>query len=205
MDAHGRNIGLSKMICMLKLSSLICILTLIVILSGGCSNRNKGVGSNFKASIENITPNIFEGSDIQRIQSAINAARGTTNKIFIPARNSNGTNLWLIDSAILIPANMTVILNNCTIQLSDQCRDNMFRSANVGVGITDPKWINNINILGMGDVHLKGADNPRASGDGARTLVSSPQKGRVSYGSDAGKAGIKQRGDWRNIIILIAT
>ncbi len=27
---------------------------------------------------------------------------------------------------------------------------------------------------------------------------------RISYGSDAGKEGIKQKGDWRNIMILMA-
>lgn len=159
---------------------------------------------------QDITPNQFEGSDVQRIQSAIEAAKGTTGKVFIPSRNSNRTNLWLLDSAILIPGNMTVILDNCTIQLSDQCRDNMFRSDNVGIGITDPVRIENISIIGIGDVMLKGAINPRATGDGARTLTLNPdeekEKGnwRVSYGSDAGKEGKKQKGDWRNIMILMA-
>ncbi|MCK5465849.1 MAG: hypothetical protein KAI95_22625, partial [Bacteroidales bacterium] len=74
---------------------------------------------------QNITPNQFEGNDIHRIRSAIEAAKATTGKVVIPPVNSNGTNLWLLDSAILIPGNMTVILDNCTIQLSDQCRDNM--------------------------------------------------------------------------------
>jgi polygalacturonase len=61
-----------------------------------------------------------------------------------------------------------------------------------------------VNIIGIGEVILKGAENPRATGDGARTLVASPREGRVSYGSDAGKEGIRQKGDWRNIMILIA-
>jgi polygalacturonase len=157
-----------------------------------------------------ITPNQFKGNDIQRIRSAIEAAKATNGKVFIPSRNSNGTNLWLLDSAILIPSNMTIILDNCTIQLSDQCRDNMFRSDNVGIGITDPGRNENISILGIGEVMLKGANNPRASGDGARTLALDPgaekEKGnwRISYGSDAGKEGKKQKGDWRNIMILMA-
>ncbi len=176
--------------------SIPILLILVLNILGSCSNPNK-----------NITPNQFEGSDIQRIQSAIDAAEGTTNKIFIPSRNSNGTNIWLLDSAILLPDSMTVILDNCTIQLSDQCRDNMFRSNNVGIGIVNPKWNYNISLIGIGDVVLKGADNPRATGDGARTLILKPDdaKGnwRVSYGSDAGKEGIKQKGDWRNIMILM--
>ena len=177
--------------------SIPILLILVLNILGSCSNPNK-----------NITPNQFEGSDIQRIQSAIDAAEGTTNKIFIPSGNSNGTNIWMLDSAILLPGSMTVILDNCTIQLSDQCRDNMFRSNNVGIGIVNPKWNYNISLIGIGDVVLKGADNPRATGDGARTLILKPDdaKGnwRVSYGSDAGKEGIKQKGDWRNIMILMA-
>jgi polygalacturonase len=173
----------------IKLTIILYFLFLV-----GCSSQNAG----------DITPNQFEGSDIQRIRAAIDAAEGRTNKVVIPSRNSNETNIWLIDSAILLPSNMTIILDNCTVQLSDKCRDNMFRSDNVGIGITDPEENYNISITGIGNVYLKGAENPRATGDGARTLVSSPQKGRVSYGSDAGKEGMKQKGDWRNIMILMA-
>ena len=105
---------------------------------------------------------------------------------------------------------MTIILDNCTLQLSDKCRDNMFRSNNVGIGISNPEWNKNINIIGIGDVYLKGADNPRATGDSNRKLTLDPEKEkksgnwRVSYGSDAEKKGIKQKGDWRNIMILMA-
>ena len=154
--------------------------------------------------VQIITPNDFKGSDIERIQAAINAAKKTTHKIVIPQRNSNGTNVWKIDSAILLPGNMTVILDNCIIQLSDSCRDNMFRSDNVGIGITNPVWNYNISIIGVGDVLLKGADNPRSTGDAYRTLMQDPINGRVSYGSDAGKKDRKQKGDWRNNLIQIA-
>lgn len=187
---------------MLRFSYLISFISLIIILSVSCSNRENTIG--------NITPNQFEGTDIQRIQSAVDAAKGTTNKIFIPSVNANGTNLWLLDSAILLPDSMTVILDNCTIQLSDQCRDNMFRSDNVGIGVKSPKWNHSISIIGLGEVFLKGADNPRSTGDGARMLTLNPDKEaekgnwRVSYGSDAGQEGIKQKGDWRNIMILMA-
>jgi polygalacturonase len=158
----------------------------------------------YQENLTAITPNDFTGSDIERIRAAINAAKNTTRKIVIPQRNSNGTNLWKIDSAILLPGNMTVILDNCIIQLSDLCRDNMFRSDNVGIGITNPEWNYNISIVGIGDVRLKGADNPRSTGDAYRTLTLTPVKGRVSYGSDAGKKGAKQKGDWRNNLIQIA-
>lgn len=174
------------------------------LLSNSCSVEEKN------NRITQINPNQFEGTDIQRIQHAIDEASGTTNKVFIPSENSNGTNVWLLDSAILLPGNMTVILDNCTLQLSDKCRDNMFRSNNVGIGITDPSWNRSISIIGIGDVYLKGANNPRATGDSNRTLTLDPEKEkkagnwRVSYANDAGREGIKQKGDWRNILILMA-
>jgi hypothetical protein len=166
-----------------------------IMLAQGIQQQNK---------YHDITPDNFDGSDIQRIRSAIASAKGTTNKVVIPMRNSNGTNIWKIDSAILIPSNMTVVLDNCIIQLSDQCRDNMFRSDNVGIGITNPKWNYNISIVGIGDVILRGADNPRSTGDAYRKLVLNNQNGRVSYGSDSGKEGVKQKGDWRNNMIQMA-
>lgn len=166
-----------------------------------CTHQDKGI----------ITPNQFEGCDIERIQAAVDMAAKITGKVVIPATNENGSGIWLIDSAILLPGNMTVILDNCTIQLSDSCRDNMFRSDNVGIGITDPHWNQNIHIVGVGHVVLQGADNPRATGDAAKKLSRSPDKDiedtgnyHISYGTDAGKEGMKQTGDWRNIMILMA-
>ncbi len=174
-----------------------------VILSGGFS-RHTGLPA------EDITPNAFKGTDTERIRQAIAKAAGSTNTVRIPSANTNGTSVWMIDEAILLPSNIRIILDNCTMQLSDQSRDNMFRSSNVGEGITDPRWNENIKIIGIGSVVLKGAANPRSTGDGGRTLTQDPKKEqdngnwRVSYGSDAGKAGQRQKGDWRNILILIA-
>lgn len=179
---------------------IIVFLILLSAFLSGCGSL-KGDVNNFVPVV--ITPNQFTGSDTERIQAAVDKASQSTGRIVIPADNSNGTHVWLLDSAILLPGGMKVILDNCTIQLSDSCRDNMFRSENVGIGITDPVWINDISIIGIGDVLLKGADNPRSTGDGNRTLVYENQPGRVSYGSDAGKEGVKQTGDWRNILILM--
>src|SRR5690606_38444757 len=84
-----------------------------------------------------------------------------------------------------------------------------FRSDNAGLGVENPEWNKNIHIIGQGNVVLKGADNPRATGDGARKLTLDPleerKKGnwRVSYGSDAAHPDRKQTDDWRNIMILI--
>ncbi len=158
-----------------------------------------------------VSPNQFKkGTDSDRIEAAIKLARKTSGVVTIPAVNANGTKIWSIDRAILLPSDITVFLENCTIQLSDSCRDNMFRSDNVGMDVTDPVWNKNIHIIGLGEVFLKGANNPRSTGDGGRTLTLDPDaeqaKGnwRVSYGTDAGKPDRKQKGDWRNILILIA-
>lgn len=163
--------------------------------------------SNAQAGRE-ITPNDFTGSDTQRIEAAIRTAKGTTGKVIvIPQENTNGSGCWKIDRAILLPSNTTLILDNCTVQLSDSCRDNMFRSDNVGIGITHPEWNHHIHIIGVGDVYLKGADNPRSTGDAYRTLTLTPENEtnwRISYGSDAGKSSEKQKGDWRNNLIQIA-
>ncbi len=155
---------------------------------------------------EPITPNQFKGSDSDRIEAAIAAAKGTVNTVIIPPVNaSTGTDLWLIDRAILLPSDMTVVIDNCTIQLSDKARDNWFRSDNIGLGITEPKWNRNISIVGIGKAMLKGADNPRATGDYGRFLTTkSDFRGKLSYGTDAGKEGVRQKSDWRNIGILIA-
>lgn len=159
---------------------------------------------------EPVNPNQFKGTDSERIQKAIDAAGRKGSVVRIPFSNANGSFIWKLDHAILLPGNITVLLDNCIIQLSDACRDNMFRSKNVGSGITHPGWLNNINLIGIGKVVLKGADNPRSTGDGARTLVLDPdneiarKNWRVSYGSDAAHPERKQTGDWRNIMILIA-
>lgn len=157
-----------------------------------------------------ISPHDFEGTDTERIQQAVDAACESGQVVRIPGFNQNGSRIWMIDSAILLPSDISIVMDNCTLQLSDRSRDNLFRSDNVGAGITDPDWNENIFIKGIGRVVLSGADNPRSTGDGGRTLELDPQKAqedgnwRVSYGSDAGKPGVRQKGDWRNILILMA-
>ena len=168
------------------------------------------LAANTFSNIENESnPNTFSGTDTERIMLAIEEAKGASKIVRIPHFNANGTRKWMIDSALLLPSNITIVLDNCTLQLSDTSRDNMFRSDNVGLGVEDPVWNENIRIYGVGNAVLKGADNPRATGDGARMLTLDPKgeqdKGnwRVSYGTDAGKPDVKQKGDWRNIMMLI--
>jgi hypothetical protein len=124
---------------------------------------------------------------------------------------------WLLARAILLPENTTVLLQNCRIKLSDKCRDNFFRSANCGLGIENPLPIGNIHIRGVGDCVLEGADHPRATGDSSKFIACPCPKNfsgspnptfndlhRHSYGTDGGKEGESENGDWRNIGILMA-
>ncbi len=148
-----------------------------------------------------VTPNAFHGTDVQRINQAVQAAAATGCRVVIPRLNVCGDkrrNVWLLDSAILLPSDITLELDNCHIKLSDRCRDNFIRSANCGLGITDIRPLRNIFIRGIGHVVLQGADHPRATGDSGKTL------GKRTCGTDAGVAGESQTGDWRNIGILLA-
>ncbi|WP_270087319.1 glycosyl hydrolase family 28 protein [Sphingobacterium sp. SYP-B4668] len=152
-----------------------------------------------------ISPNMYShGTQGQRIQQAIQDAIATTGKVVIPRHDIvTNTNIWLIDEAILLPSNMELELNNCTIKLSDRCRDNFIRSANSGLGIADIRPLQNIKIVGVGNVLLEGASNPRATGDHNKSLSLFPKAGQ-SYGSDAGKPNENQKGGWRNHGIILA-
>lgn len=169
-----------------------------------------------------------EKSDIEKIEAAIKDCCGGT--VIIPPRKCKSEperDYWLIDRAILIPENTTVILKNCKIKLSDKCRDNFFRTANCGMGIEYPEKISNVHIIGEGFCVLEGADHPRATGDGSKKLVCPCPKNKAdalrlsekapdrysyyfldkhshSYGTDAGNPNESHYGDWRGIGILFA-
>ncbi|NLE94617.1 MAG: hypothetical protein GX600_02870, partial [Dehalococcoidia bacterium] len=152
-------------------------------------------------SLSPITPNDFQGSDVERINLAVQAAAGTGRRVVIPRHNhaaDGERDIWLLDAAILLQSDTTLELDSCHIKLSDRCRDNFIRSANCGMGITDIKPMRGIHIYGVGDVLLEGADHPRATGDSGKTI------GERTFGTDAGVEGESQKGDWRNIGILMA-
>ncbi len=146
-----------------------------------------------------ISPNSFQGTDVERINEAIGLASAKGLKVVVPRHNeARDDDVWLLDSAILVQDNTTLVLDNCHLKLSDRCRDNMIRSANCGLGITDIRPMKHVHISGVGNVLLEGADHPRATGDSAKTL------GTRTYGTDAGVEGESQTGDWRNIGVLLA-
>ena len=155
-------------------------------------------------------PNQFKGTDSERIEQALAAAKAEGfGKVVITKReDSDGRVYWLIDRAILLESDTTLVIDDCTRKLSDNCRDNFIRSANCGIGITDDKRLHDIHIIGIGNALLLGADRPRSTGDSGKPIGSpsyyygAPQ-GRRSYGTDGGKDSENQKGDWRNIGILL--
>lgn len=181
-----------------------------------------------------VNVNDFTGAcDSDIIANAINA-KDADGIIIIPPRSAEFSpkrDWWLLDRAILIPANTTIILENCKIKLSDNCRDNFFRTANCGLGISYPEKITNVHIKGIGLCILEGADHPRASGDGGKILACPCPYGKenilkcapwipdseksshevnwsdehdYSYGTDALKDNESHFGDWRGIGVLFA-
>ena len=181
-----------------------------------------------------VNVNSFKGSNDSEIINKAIENKEADGIVIIPPRESDvepERKFWLLDSAILLTENTTVILQNCKIKLSDNCRDNFFRSANCGIGIELPERIKNIHIKGEGYCLLEGADHPRAVGDSSKLLHNPcphypedickvadwiPEDRRTpetidfrdihdhSYGTDAGKEGESQYGDWRGIGILLA-
>ena len=162
-------------------------------------------------------PNDYSGTDTEKIQSAVADAHREGSFVRMGRRRKDersSRDFWLIDSAILLPENMTFILCNTKIKLSDASRDNFFRSANCPLHSdgTVPDEISNIHLIGEGKAVLEGADHPRSSGDSNKTLGVQkikpyPPDGpdgshRMTYGTDAGKEGEVQKGDWRNIGVL---
>ena len=181
-----------------------------------------------------VHANDFRGSsDSEILQNAVNGKDADGIVVISPRVQDSEPerSYWLLDSAITLPQDTTVILQNCKLKLSDACRDNFFRSSNCGLGIEEPELIRNLHIRGEGLCILEGADHPRATGDSSKLLHApcphfpedicrvadwipeerrSPDKldfwdiHNHSYGTDAGKMGESQYGDWRGIGILFA-
>ncbi len=175
-----------------------------------------------------------DSEQIEKALAACSIANGGDGVLLIPPRcskNQPQRQTWMLDRAILLPENTTVILRNVKLKLSDACRDNFFRSANCGHSITQVQPIRNIHIKGEGLCILEGADHPRATGDGGKILsnpcpkkpedllrladwisaehraagvTSFDEEHDHSFGTDAGKPGEVPHGDWRGIGILFA-
>jgi polygalacturonase len=147
-----------------------------------------------------ISPNDFgNGSQTSRIAAAIEYAKNDCRKVVIPSIDRvTNAKIWMIDSAIMLPSDFTLVLDNCTVKLSDRCRDNFIRTANLQVGQSTFETYRNIHIIGIGNVLLEGADNPRATGDCFKQVSTTNSSFNYSYGTDEGKTDINQFGGWLN-------
>jgi len=108
-------------------------------------------------SNEIITPNNFKkGSDSDRIEVAIEAAlKSGDNSIEIPRYDKvNGKAVWLIDRAILLPSDFTLILRDCLVRLAPGVQDNII--TNIGARSMPLSGDENINIIGIGNATLSG-------------------------------------------------
>lgn len=154
-----------------------------------------------------ITPNLYKNqgyNDTEKIQKALDLAVLLHQTLYIGANDESGNSIWMLDSAILMRPNSDIEINSAKIKLKNTTRDNIFRSDNVGIGITNPIKTQNISIRGVGTAILEGADVPRATGDAAKVLTLTPDElGTPTFGTDAGVPGQHQNGDSRNVGILI--
>lgn len=150
-----------------------------------------------------LVPEQFAGNDTERIQQAIDAA---TNDDVVQITGEH-QHRWTLDKALLLHSELHVEIRDCTMKLSNQCRDNFMRSNNCGPCITEHPQIHNLTIHGHGNAVLEGADVPRATGDGAKILFTENSPAHpewpYSYGSDAERPDQYPKGDWRNIGILL--
>lgn len=112
-----------------------------------------------------ITPNdeeILGTSDSERIQNAIEYAAQNGRTVRIPRMNARtGEPIWTIEKTILLPSDITVLLDNCHLRLADNVYENIFRNKNAyeEVGKTQAGAQHNIHILGIGKPILDGGNH----------------------------------------------
>lgn len=151
-----------------------------------------------------IDPNDFSGSDSERLNQAVARAAEAGVPVRIGKRKGERDH-WLLDSAVLVPSNTVMILENCRWKLSNSCRDNFIRSANCIPGGDFVEQAENIHISGIGNVVLEGAENPRSTGDSGKRNMAGTNDYVSSYGTDGMPPDAPETwGDWRNVGILLA-
>jgi hypothetical protein len=104
-----------------------------------------------------ISPNQFaDGSDSDRIEAAIaEALRTGVNCVQIPRINRRtGKRMWLIDRAILLPSDFTLLLNDCFLRLAPGVQDNLI--SNAGSRQEPIAGNRNVRIVGQGSPVLSG-------------------------------------------------
>ena len=97
-------------------------------------------------------------TDSDKIGNAIALAVSTGKKVvMIPQISPINGSTWLIDRAILLPSNLTLILNNCYLKLNTGVKDNII--TNAGARTTPLTSNTDIHILGIGNAFIDGDGN----------------------------------------------
>ena len=99
-------------------------------------------------------------SDSQAVDAALYASRNAPSRTII----FKGKN-FILNKAVELPSNTTVIIDNCTIKQADYTFDNVFRGNNYVIDPENPfdyvlevKPLKNIRILGKGKAVISGCD-----------------------------------------------
>ena len=99
-------------------------------------------------------------NDSQTIQNAVNYAEETgLGEVIIPRFNDRtGKALWDLPEAVLLPSDMTIILDGCHLRHADDTMDNLFRNRNMWteLGGTLEGEQHDIRIIGRGNALIDG-------------------------------------------------
>ena len=102
-------------------------------------------------------------TDSQTIQNAVDyAAESGAGRVIIPRLNARtGKPIWNIHTAILLPSNMTVVLEDAHLRLCDGVFDNIFRNRSIFTpeGNTLEGEQEGIHIIGSGNALLDGGEH----------------------------------------------
>lgn len=107
-------------------------------------------------------PRDFEGSDSRRIQLAVDEAKRTgKNVVIIPRLTPEGKEFWEIDKTILLPSDITLVLDNCCLRMADGVICQMLRNslAHTPEGTKKENVQRNIHIIGKGNAVLCGGND----------------------------------------------
>lgn len=105
-------------------------------------------------------PNEYTGTDAEKIQAAVaDAVRCGTRKVIVPPYNKvRGENRWVIEKAVELPSDITLIIDNAYLVQADGIFDNMFVNENLrkpeGRRLSGTQQ--NIRIEGIGNAVLDG-------------------------------------------------
>ena len=103
---------------------------------------------------EAVSPNAFSGTDSERIEKAIAKACETgVRRVRIPRVNAARKDpVWLLDRAVLLPDDFTLLLDDALLQSAPGVRDNVIRNAGAvpGALVTN----RNVSVIGTGHAVL---------------------------------------------------